>query len=219
MLTRSFSSKPPSPPDAELIVTPGTRCTASAMFLSGSLPMSSAVTTSTTESALRLVSSERSSENRKPVTVIVSRGSSAGGVVAGGGVVACARTCGSPCAVFASGDASASFAADGFVASFALSFAACAAVASGCVWLLGVSTEPVADCCACTGVTTLISATATADAIGVFLSFMSLPLIGFALRITTLRSCELPPGSRPCFSAAINATILPLGPNMLPILE
>src|SRR4029077_8578685 len=38
------------------------------------------------------------------------------------------------------------------------------------------------DCCACTGVTKLISATATADAIGVFLSFMSLPLIGFALK-------------------------------------
>jgi hypothetical protein len=74
MLTRSFSSKPPEPPDCELMVTPGTRCTASAMFLSGILPMSSAVTTSTTASALRLVSSDFSREARMPVTVMVSSG-------------------------------------------------------------------------------------------------------------------------------------------------
>ena len=42
-LTRSFSSKPPEPPACELIVTPVTRCRESAMFLSGILPMSSAV--------------------------------------------------------------------------------------------------------------------------------------------------------------------------------
>jgi hypothetical protein len=88
MLTRSFSSNPPSPPEAELIVTPGTRCTASAMFLSGSLPMSSAVITSITESALRLVSMERSREARIPVTVIVSATSA---FFAGcGGCCACA---------------------------------------------------------------------------------------------------------------------------------
>ena len=42
------------------------------MFLSGILPMSSAVMTSTTESAARLVSSDRSREARIPVTVTVS---------------------------------------------------------------------------------------------------------------------------------------------------
>ncbi len=84
MLTRSFSSNPPSPPEAELMVTPGTRETASAMFLSGSLPMSSAEITSTTLSALRLVSMERSRDARMPVTVMVSLVSAffAGGVVA-----------------------------------------------------------------------------------------------------------------------------------------
>ncbi len=72
MLTRSFSSKPPEPPDCELMVTPGTRCTASATLRSGILPISSAVITSTTESALRFVSSDFSREARIPVTVIVS---------------------------------------------------------------------------------------------------------------------------------------------------
>ena len=71
-LTRSFSSKPPEPPACELMVTPGTRCSESAMFLSGILPISSAVITSTTESALRLVSSDFSTEARIPVTVTVS---------------------------------------------------------------------------------------------------------------------------------------------------
>ena len=62
MLTRSFSSKPPSLAPAELMVMPGTRCRESAMFLSGILPMSSAVTTSITESAVRLSSRDFSSE-------------------------------------------------------------------------------------------------------------------------------------------------------------
>ena len=62
MLTRSFSSKPPSLALAELIVTPGTRDSESATFLSGILPMSSAVMTSTTEVAARLVSSDSSFE-------------------------------------------------------------------------------------------------------------------------------------------------------------
>ena len=68
-LTRSFSSKPPDPPDCELIVTPGTRCSESAMFLSGILPMSVEVMTSTTESELRLSSSDFSRDARMPVTV------------------------------------------------------------------------------------------------------------------------------------------------------
>jgi hypothetical protein len=53
MLTGSFSSKPPSLALAELIVTPGTRAGESATFLSGILPMSSALMTSMCESALR----------------------------------------------------------------------------------------------------------------------------------------------------------------------
>ena len=70
MLTRSFSSKPPEPPDCELMVTPGTRCSASATFLSGILPMSSAVMTSTTRVGMRAwSSSDFSSEARMPVTV------------------------------------------------------------------------------------------------------------------------------------------------------
>jgi len=68
MLTRSFSEKPPSPPADDAMLTPGTRWIASATFLSGSLPMSSAVTTSTTESALRFFASEASSDARRPVT-------------------------------------------------------------------------------------------------------------------------------------------------------
>ena len=72
MLTRSFSSKPPSPPAAELVFTPGMRWIASATFLSGILPMSSAVMTSTTESALRLAASDCSRDARMPVTTTVS---------------------------------------------------------------------------------------------------------------------------------------------------
>jgi len=46
MLTRSFSSKPPSLAPAALVVMPGKRARESATFLSGILPMSSAVITS-----------------------------------------------------------------------------------------------------------------------------------------------------------------------------
>jgi hypothetical protein len=66
MLMRSFSSKPPSFALAELIVTPGRRASESATFLSGILPMSSAVTTSMTELAWRLASSDFSFETRMP---------------------------------------------------------------------------------------------------------------------------------------------------------
>src|SRR6266480_4947201 len=68
MLTRSFSSKPPSVAPAELIVTPDTRFRESAMFLSGILPTSSEVITSSTESAARFCSSDFSREARIPVT-------------------------------------------------------------------------------------------------------------------------------------------------------
>src|SRR5471032_2654522 len=68
MLTRLFSEKPPSPPADDEMFTPGTRCTASATFLSGSLPMSSALTTSMTESLLRFWLSDCSSDARIPVT-------------------------------------------------------------------------------------------------------------------------------------------------------
>ncbi len=61
-LTRSPS------PNSRLTVTPGTRCKASATFLSGNLPTSSAVIESTTASALRLVWIEASCAARMPVT-------------------------------------------------------------------------------------------------------------------------------------------------------
>ena len=48
----------PSPPELELMLTPGRRCTVSATFLAGSLPTSSAVTTSTTASAFFLLPSD-----------------------------------------------------------------------------------------------------------------------------------------------------------------
>ena len=67
-LTRSFSPKPPSPPADDCVFTPGRRWIASATFLSGILPMSSAVTTSTTASALRFWRSDCSSAARTPVT-------------------------------------------------------------------------------------------------------------------------------------------------------
>lgn len=67
-LTRSFSSKPPSPAPAELMVTPGRRCSESATFLSGILPMSSAVITSTTETEFFLWLIDCSSAARMPVT-------------------------------------------------------------------------------------------------------------------------------------------------------
>ncbi len=92
--TRSFSEKPPSPPADDAMLTPGTRCSASATFLSGSLPMSSAVITSTTESALRFLASEASSDARRPVTSTCCTGGAGCGADAGvaGAAAACART-------------------------------------------------------------------------------------------------------------------------------
>jgi len=77
-LTRSFSPKPPSPPADDWVFTPGRRWIASATLRSGILPISSAVTTSTTESALRFCFSDFSSEARTPVTVTTVDTSSAG---------------------------------------------------------------------------------------------------------------------------------------------
>ncbi len=77
-LTRSFSPKPPSPPAEDWMFTPGRRWMASATFLSGILPMSSAVTTSTTESALRFCFSDCSSAARTPDTVMTAPCSGAG---------------------------------------------------------------------------------------------------------------------------------------------
>src|SRR5690606_12139130 len=71
-LTRSASSKPPSSAEEELMFTPGRRCRVSATLCAGSLPTSSAVTTSRRASASRLVSRERSIEPRMPVTTTVS---------------------------------------------------------------------------------------------------------------------------------------------------
>ncbi|KAG1532520.1 hypothetical protein G6F50_016193 [Rhizopus delemar] len=55
------------------MLTPGRRCRVSATLCAGSLPTSSAVTTSTRALASRLVSSDFSIEPRIPVTVTVSR--------------------------------------------------------------------------------------------------------------------------------------------------
>jgi len=51
---------------------PGTRCSASATFLSGNLPISSAEMTSETTSERRLASSELRSDWRMPVTTMSS---------------------------------------------------------------------------------------------------------------------------------------------------
>jgi hypothetical protein len=91
MLTRSFSSKPPSLAPAELVVMPGTRARESATFLSGILPMSSAVTTSTTSTDLRFASMDSSDDLRMPVTTISSSelsGAGAASVSAGGASIA-----------------------------------------------------------------------------------------------------------------------------------
>src|SRR6187402_2438647 len=72
MLTRSFSSKPPSLALAELVVTPAMRVRESATFLSGILPMSSALTTSTTLVVAFLASRDCSTEARIPVTTTSS---------------------------------------------------------------------------------------------------------------------------------------------------
>ena len=71
-LTRSLSSKPPSLALDELMLTPGRRCSVSATFLAGSLPMSSAVTTSTCEAASFFSASDSASLSRMPVTVMVA---------------------------------------------------------------------------------------------------------------------------------------------------
>ena len=55
-------------------VTPGNRAMESAMLVSGSLPMSSALTTSTTEVASLLVAIDVSIESRMPVTTTSSSG-------------------------------------------------------------------------------------------------------------------------------------------------
>ena len=66
--TFSFSPTWPAAPPA-VVLTPGTRDNESATFLSGILPMSSAVMISTTESALRFWLMDRSNAPRMPDTV------------------------------------------------------------------------------------------------------------------------------------------------------
>ena len=73
METRSFSSNAPSFALAALMFTPGTRASESATFLSGILPMSSEVITSTRVSSPRLLSSDASMAPRMPLTTTVSR--------------------------------------------------------------------------------------------------------------------------------------------------
>ncbi len=68
MLTRSFSSKPPSPLACDWVFTPGRRCNASAMFLSGSLPISMAEIASTWLVASFLTSIAFCNDWRMPVT-------------------------------------------------------------------------------------------------------------------------------------------------------
>src|SRR6185312_1077227 len=71
MLARSASSKPPSEPAASAMFTPGNCAMVSATFLAGSLPMSTADTTSTCELAAFLVSSDSACAARTPTTCTV----------------------------------------------------------------------------------------------------------------------------------------------------
>ncbi len=95
MLTRLASAKAPSPPELELMLTPGSRCTVSATFLAGSLPTSSAVTTSTTVSAPFLLLRELAYDARMPLisTTWVSgwTGAAADAAASGAGAACCAR--------------------------------------------------------------------------------------------------------------------------------
>src|ERR1051325_1767299 len=93
MLTRFASAKAPSPPELELMLTPGRRCTVSATFLAGSLPTSSAVTTSTTESALFLLLSEEAYDARRPLISTVWVPSTAAGAADAAGWGAGAACC------------------------------------------------------------------------------------------------------------------------------
>src|SRR6516225_3710976 len=93
MLTRLASANAPSPPELELMLTPGRRCTVSATFLAGSLPTSSAVTTSTTASAFFLLLSEDAYDARMPLTstVWVSSAGADAADAAGWGAAGCAQ--------------------------------------------------------------------------------------------------------------------------------
>src|SRR6185437_15535616 len=71
MLARSASSKPPSAPAASAMFTPGSWAMVSATSLAGSLPMSTAETTSTCELAAFLVSSDNACAARTPTTWMV----------------------------------------------------------------------------------------------------------------------------------------------------
>src|SRR5436190_1827228 len=81
-LTRSDSSKPPSSALDELMFTPGRPRRASATLCAGSLPTSSAVTTSRRASALRLTSSDFWRLARMPVTTTSSISSASAAAVA-----------------------------------------------------------------------------------------------------------------------------------------
>ena len=94
MLTRLASAKAPSPPEFELMLTPGRRCTVSATFLAGSLPMSSAVTTSTTASAPFLLDSDDAYDARMPLTSTTCTSATGGTADAAGwgaGAACCAK--------------------------------------------------------------------------------------------------------------------------------
>ena len=95
MLTRLASAKAPSPPELELMLTPGRRCTVSATFLAGSLPTSSAVTTSTTASSFFFLFSELAYEARMPLISTVWTASAGCGTAdaagSGTGAACCAR--------------------------------------------------------------------------------------------------------------------------------
>src|SRR5437764_337158 len=109
---------------------------------------------------------ERSRDSRMPSTVTPGIGTAAPGAVAAGGIVACARMI---------GDVDAASVVFASVAFFFFAFAKSLAPSS-------LASPPEADfcassarpdvSCACSGYTALINANATADAMGVFLSFM-----------------------------------------------
>jgi hypothetical protein len=139
------------------------------------------------------------------------------GTVVGGVVVG-----GVTCASFISDDADA--AGDASPACCDDGIGVCAAAC--CDDVAGVC---AAACCARTGITVLIRARATADAIGVFLSFMTFPLV-LALAMPKTAGGDVSSGRAgvPLLAAIgppvpnpnqCDATILPLRATMLPIVK
>ena len=146
--TRSFSSKPPSPLAAELMLTPGRRCSGVGDVLVRQL--ADVVRRHHLDDRIRIALGLERFFQREPDAGDGDRHSRDNwGRRRVGGV------------------AWASFRSDGCDVAGDTSLACCDDGTGACA----------AACCARTGITVLIRASATADAIGVFLSFMTFPLV------------------------------------------